>query len=50
MKEWFKKILCRLGIHSRFVGYEKLGIDEYGEFRCRWCGKVGLVDSQHNLF
>jgi len=46
--EKLKKFCCRIGWH---------GPKEYGGFdgasfiaRCKWCKKVGLVDSQGNLF
>ncbi len=48
-----KKSLCWLGCHSRYGrGYESA--EDYVGFnakmQCRWCGKIGLVDSQNNLF
>ena len=47
-----KRILCKCGCHSRYVGYKRvqhmLGLGE--EQQCKWCGHRGLVDSQMNLF
>lgn len=49
-----KQLACAIGWHSYFVGYEQLPDNVshpgYGRHRCRWCGGVGLVDSQGNLF
>lgn len=45
------KLLCRIGWHSIFVGYESIGFDGCSiHARCKWCGLVGLVDSQGGLF
>lgn len=47
-----KKILCRIGWHS--PGYDLVEYDGNSgicnKYRCRWCGRTGLVDSQGNLF
>jgi len=45
-----KKLFCRLGWHSYFIGYTQLGQDSYGKYQCKWCGFIGLKDSQGNLF
>lgn len=51
--DWWKRLLCWLGCHSRYGrGYENA--EEYTGFnakmKCRWCAKVGSVDSQGNLY
>lgn len=52
---FIKKIFCELGWHSFPVGFETwidpkdpLKFLEHG--KCKWCGFVGLIDSQGNLF
>ncbi len=48
---WLKRLLCWVNCHSRWSGYEHA--EEYRGFnarmQCKWCGKVGSVDSQGNL-
>jgi len=49
--EWLKKIFCKIGWHSSPAGFEVFGFDGCSEeARCKWCGYVGLIDSQGNLF
>ena len=50
MRDWLKRLLCRIGWHS--FGYDDVtGCDGFNaRKRCRWCRGVGLVDSQGNLF
>lgn len=47
-----KRILCRIGWHS--FGYDLVEEDGYrgicNKYRCRWCGYIGMMDSQGNLF
>jgi hypothetical protein len=51
VKHWWKRLLCKVQVHSRFVGYELLTHYGYSDWcRCRWCGMEGLVDGQGNLF
>jgi len=46
-----KKFFCRIGWHSIFVGFDPVEFDGCSvHARCRWCGGVGMVDSQGNLF
>ena len=47
---WFRKILCKLNIHSRnnFIFMYHDGASAH--VKCRWCGKEGMLDSQGNLF
>lgn len=45
-----KRFLCWWGWHS-FGHYDRVtghGFNDH--YRCRWCGKEGLVDSQGGLF
>lgn len=54
----FKKLFCKLGWHSYFVGYELVekstkDIMHTGyldKHKCKWCDFVGRVDSQGNLY
>lgn len=47
----FKKVFCKIGWHSFFVGFERTGFDGASEHaRCKWCGYKGMIDSQGNLF
>ncbi len=49
-----KRFLCWTGCHSMFIGYYDASADwgasinRLGE--CKWCGFIGLIDSQGNLF
>lgn len=52
-----KRFFCWFGWHSYPVGYNwdipngyRLAVAGGGKAQCRWCGGVGLVDSQGNLF
>jgi len=48
--EKIKKFFCWAKWHS-VGGYDIIGFDGCSvKARCRWCGYVGLVDSQGNLF
>ena len=50
IKKWF----CRIGLHSFPVGYDLVEHDGYhgiaNKYKCKWCGYIGMVDSQGNLF
>ena len=56
MKESLKKLLCKIGWHSIFVGFENPhhAEDDPLQFlvfaKCKWCGYEGQIDSQGNLF
>lgn len=58
MIKLIKKIFCKLGWHSYFVGYELVEREEkdifntglLDKYKCKWCDFVGWVDSQHNLY
>ena len=43
-----KRLFCKMKWHS--FSYNQIGLSSYGEFQCKWCKYVGLVDSQGNLF
>ena len=47
-----KRILCHIGWHS--FGYDLVEEDGYhgicNKYRCRWCGYIGMMDSQGNLW
>lgn len=46
-----KKILCKIGWHSIFAGFETTGHDGCSvHAKCKWCGYKGMIDSQGNLF
>ena len=47
-----KRLMCRIGWHSFFVGWDYAS-DYHGfnaPMKCKWCPQTGLVDSQGNLF
>lgn len=50
--KWIKKFFCKIGWHS--FGYDLVEHDGYhgiiNMYKCKWCGYVGMVDSQGNLF
>lgn len=49
--KWFKRFSCWIGWHSHPVGFEMVGFDGCSvHAKCRWCGFVGMIDSQGNLF
>lgn len=55
MLKVIKKILCKIGWHS--FGYELVEVPKdplntgiCNKYKCKWCGEIGLVDSQGNLF
>ena len=52
-----RRLFCRVGWHSFPAGYDWDAQGAYrlhgiggGRARCRWCGGMGLVDSQGNMF
>lgn len=47
----YKRFACWIGWHSHMSKYEYVGFDgTSARCRCPWCGYVGMVDSQGNLF
>lgn len=47
----YKKFACWIGWHSPSKYWEYVKFDGCSEHcRCPWCGYVGMVDSQGNLF
>lgn len=50
----FKKFRCWIGWHSPSKLYIPVSHDGINgiadEYKCPWCGYVGMVDSQGNLF
>ena len=47
----YKKFACLIGWHSPARYWEHIEFDGCSEHcRCPWCGYVGMVDSQGNLF
>lgn len=47
----YKKFACWIGWHSPAKYWEYVKFDGCSEHcRCPWCGYVGMVDSQGNLF
>lgn len=55
MIKTIKKLLCKLGWHS--FNYELVNTPDdilnthiCDKYKCKWCGYVGMVDSQGNLF
>lgn len=49
-----ERMFCKIGWHSFLVGYDLVEDDGHhgitNLYRCKWCGYVGMVDSQGNLF
>lgn len=51
MKEKFKKLCCKIGWHSPPHLWQPIEFDgNTMHCKCPWCGYVGMVDSQGNLF
>ncbi len=51
MKELLKRLCCKIGWHSFFVGFELTGFDGASfHAKCKGCGYKGMIDSQGNLF
>ena len=52
MAKWIKNLFCKIGWHSFCYDLVKTdGIHGIAnKYKCRWCGYVGMVDSQGNLF
>lgn len=47
----YKKFACKIGWHSPSRMWEYKDFDgASAHCRCQWCGYVGMVDSQGNLF
>ncbi len=52
-----KKLLCKIGWHSFISGYDLVEVPNdilntgiCNKYKCKWCGYIGMVDSQGNLF
>jgi len=50
-----KKLLCKIGWHSFSydlveVPNDPLHTGYCNKYKCKWCGYIGMVDSQGNLF
>ena len=46
-----KRFLCWIGWHSIFVEFNAISHDGASQkSSCKWCGMIGLIDSQGNLF
>lgn len=46
-----KSLLCKIGWHSYFVGFDKTFNDGCSDHaRCKWCGVEGMIDSTGALF
>lgn len=57
MIKFFKKIFCKIGWHSFFQGFDLVDVPDdplnnhiCDKYKCKWCGYVGMIDSQGNLF
>lgn len=51
MKKLLQTLLCKIGWHSIFIGFDKLEHDGCSQHaKCKWCGYRGMIDSQGNLF
>lgn len=53
--KWLKKIFCKIGWHSFSYDLVQIPTDPLhtrvcDRYKCKWCGMIGLVDSQGNLF
>lgn len=47
----YKKFACWIGWHSFPRYWKHVKFDGCSEhYQCPWCGHVGMVDSQGNLF
>lgn len=47
----YKRFACRVGWHSPMSKYEHIEFDGVSAHcRCPWCGYIGMIDSQGNLF
>jgi hypothetical protein len=48
MRNWIKKMLCRIGWHS--LNYEIIHYDgRETHVRCKWCGYEGVLSSEGNI-
>ena len=54
--KYLRKLFCLMGWHSVFVGFDSIHKrpDDPLKFltyaKCKWCGYIGQIDSQGNLF
>jgi hypothetical protein len=50
LKKFLKRFMCWFDLHS-YGNYEQVTRHGFNDhYRCRWCGKEGLVDSHGALF
>ena len=47
-----KRMFCKIGWHSwNYDLVEEDGLHGVcNKYKCRWCGYIGMIDSQGNLF
>lgn len=46
-----QKIYCKFGWHCHMKDYQQISFDGCSQHcKCKWCGYIGMVDSQGNLF
>ena len=50
-----KRLLCKIGWHSFSYNLVEVLNDPLhtgycNKYKCKWCGYIGMVDSQGNLF
>lgn len=46
-----KRFMCKIGWHSPRHLWEFIEADDVNtKCRCPWCGYIGMIDSQGNLF
>ena len=55
MLKIIKKFFCKIGWHSFSYDLvetpkDPLNTGICNKYKCKWCGGIGLVDSQGNLF
>jgi len=52
MIKLIKKLFCKIGWHS--FRYDLVETDGYygiaNKYKCKWCGYIGMLDGQGNLF
>lgn len=49
MLDLLKKFACKVGWHS-FGNYELVETPICNKYKCKWCGYIGMVDSQGKFF
>ena len=49
--KFLRKFYCKIGWHCHMGDYQPVKFDgASAHCKCKWCGYVGIVDSQGNLF